>query len=122
MGVNLVSARFGVLVAGGGVAGLETLLALRHLAGDRIEPTLLTPEQEFVYRPMAVAEPFARGHSQRHRLDAIAEDLGARLVCGSLATVDDRTRTAVTSTGERLSYDALVVASAPEANPRSNAP
>ena len=99
-----------VLVAGGGVAGLETLLAMRHLAGDRIEPTLLTPEEEFVYRPMAVAEPFARGHAQRHRLDAIAQDLGARLVRGSLATVDDRSRTAVTSTGERLSYDALVVA------------
>jgi sulfide:quinone oxidoreductase len=99
-----------VLVAGGGVAGLETLLALRHLAGDRIERTLLTPEAEFVYRPMAVAEPFSRGHAQRHRLDEIAKDLGARLVRGSLAEVDDRTRTAVTGTGERLSYDVLVVA------------
>ena len=99
-----------VLVAGGGVAGLEVLLALRHLAGDRVERTLLTPEDEFVYRPMAVAEPFARGHAQRHRLDAIAQDLGARLVRGSLADVDDRTRTATTSAGERLSYDALVVA------------
>src|SRR6187200_1430926 len=65
-----------VLVAGGGVAGLETLLALRHLAGERIERTLLPPEKEFVYRPMAVAEPFSRGHAQRHRLDTIAEDLG----------------------------------------------
>jgi sulfide:quinone oxidoreductase len=99
-----------VLVAGGGVAGLETLLALRHLAGERVERTLLTPEEEFVYRPMAVAEPFARGHAQRHDLDTIADDLGARLVGGSLAEVDDRSRTAVTSIGERLSYDALVVA------------
>ena len=99
-----------VLVAGGGVAGLETLLALRHLAGDRVERTLLTPEAEFVYRPMAVAAPFGRGHAQRHRLDVIAHDLGARLARGSLAEVDDRTRTAVTSSGERLSYDALVVA------------
>ena len=61
-----------VVVAGGGVAGLEVLLALRHLAGNRIERTLLTPEEEFVYRPMSVAEPFACGHAQRHRLDAIA--------------------------------------------------
>jgi sulfide:quinone oxidoreductase len=99
-----------VLVAGGGVAGLETLLALRHLAGERIERTLLTPEKEFMYRPMAVAEPFSRGHAQRHRLDAIAEDLGAGLVSGSLVEVDDQPRMAVTSTGERLSYDALVVA------------
>jgi sulfide:quinone oxidoreductase len=99
-----------VLVCGGGVAGLETLLALRHLAGDRVERTLLTPEAEFVYRPMAVAEPFARGRAQRHLLEAIADDLGARLVRGALAEVDDRPRTAVTVTGERLSYDALVVA------------
>ena len=99
-----------VLVAGGGVAGLETLLALRHLAGERVERTLLTPEEEFVYRPMAVGEPFARGRAHRHRLDAIAQDLGARLVRGSLVDVDDTSRTAVTSTGERLAYDALVVA------------
>jgi sulfide:quinone oxidoreductase len=59
---------------------------------------------------MAVAEPFARGHAQRHRLDVIAKDLGAALIPGSLAEVDEQTRTAVTSAGERLLYDALVVA------------
>jgi sulfide:quinone oxidoreductase len=99
-----------VLVAGGGVAGLEALLALRDLAGARTERTLLTPEAEFVYRPMAVAEPFGRGRAQRHRIDVIAKDLGAALISGSLAEVDDPTRTAVTSSGERLPYDALVVA------------
>jgi sulfide:quinone oxidoreductase len=99
-----------VLVAGGGVAGLETLLALRDLAGDRTERTLLTPEAEFVYRPMAVAEPFGRGRAQRHRLDIIADDLGAGLIRGALAEVDGQTRTALTNTGERLHYDALVVA------------
>ena len=77
-----------VLVAGGGVAGLETLLALRDLAGDRVRCTLLTPEAEFVYRPMAVAEPFARGQAARHRLDEIARDLGAELLPGRLAAVD----------------------------------
>ena len=88
-----------VLVAGGGVAGLETLLALRDLAGDRVETSLLSPEDEFVYRPMAVGEPFSRGHAQRHRLDAIARHLGARLIRGSLAEVDDGARVAVTADG-----------------------
>ncbi len=41
------------------MAGLEALLALRDLAGDRVELTLLSPETDFVYRPMAVAEPLA---------------------------------------------------------------
>ena len=40
-----------VLIAGGGVAGLEALLALRHLAGDRVALTLLAPERQFTYRP-----------------------------------------------------------------------
>jgi sulfide:quinone oxidoreductase len=97
-----------VLVAGGGVAGLETLLALRDLAGDRVRCTLLTPESEFVYRPMAVAEPFARGRAARHAVDAIARDLGAELVCGQLIGVDAAAREAVTRDG-RLGYDALVI-------------
>src|SRR3954452_24452119 len=89
-----------VLVAGGGVAGLEALLAMRDLAGDRVEATLLTPEADFVYRPMAVAHPFSRGHAQRHLVADIAADLGARLVRGTLASVDDGSRTAVTTDGE----------------------
>jgi hypothetical protein len=47
-----------VLIAGGGVAGLETLLALRTLAGDRVDITLVTPELRFVNRSMAVTRPF----------------------------------------------------------------
>jgi sulfide:quinone oxidoreductase len=99
-----------VLIAGGGVAGLETCLALRDLAGDRVRCSLLTPEQEFVYRPMAVGEPFARGRAQRHRLDTIAGQLGVELIQGALASVDDAARLAVTDAGDQLSYDALVVA------------
>ena len=59
------SGRFSVLIAGGGVAGLEALLALRDLAGDRVDLRLLAPEAEFVYRPMAVGEPFGRGRPDR---------------------------------------------------------
>ena len=84
------------------MAGLETCLALRDLAGDLVECTLLTPEDEFVYRPMAVAEPFGRGLAQHVRLERIAEDAGARLVKGTLAEVDDPSRTAITGAGDRL--------------------
>jgi sulfide:quinone oxidoreductase len=98
-----------VLVAGGGVAGLEALLALRHLAGERVRCTLLTPEREFVYRPMAVGEPFARGRAARHRLDTIARDLDAELVAGRLVEVDADARQAMTEDGGRLDYDALVI-------------
>ena len=48
-GLRRGRARPRVLIAGGGVAGLETLLALRTLAGDRVDITLVTPELRFVY-------------------------------------------------------------------------
>ncbi len=99
-----------VLIAGGGVAGLEALLALRDLAGDRVELTLLSPEAEFVYRPMAVAEPFGRGRADRHPLADIAADARAELIHGALAQVDAPNHVAITGTGRRLSYDALLVA------------
>lgn len=101
---------FRVLIAGGGVAGLEAVLALRKLLGDRADVTLLAPESEFVYRPMAVGTPFGRGHAQRHRLADIADDLGARLVVDRLQRVDGDAHTAVTGGGDKLTYDALIVA------------
>jgi sulfide:quinone oxidoreductase len=42
---------FRVLIAGGAVAGLEAVLALRDLAGERVEISLLSPVEEFVYSP-----------------------------------------------------------------------
>ena len=105
-----MTSRLGVLIAGGGVAGLEALLALRDLAGDRVELRLLSAEAEFVYRPMAIAEPFGRGRADRHLLADIVPELDAELIRGKLAEVDGDRHTAVTGEGERLSYDALLVA------------
>ncbi len=104
------SGRFRVLIAGGGVAGLEALLALRDIAGDRVALTLLAPEAEFVYRPMAVGEPFGRGRADRHPLADIASEFDAELIQAGLAEIDAPGRAAVTDTGERVRYDALLVA------------
>jgi sulfide:quinone oxidoreductase len=99
-----------VVVAGGGVAGLEALLALRHLAGERVELTLLEPSPDFVFRPMAIAETFGRGHGERIRTSQLANHVGAKLVSGALAAVDDERRVALTDAGDELAYDALLVA------------
>ena len=50
-----------VVIVGGGVAGLEALLALRGLLGDRVGLTLVSQHDWFVDRPMTVAEPFGLG-------------------------------------------------------------
>jgi sulfide:quinone oxidoreductase len=106
-----------VLVAGGGVAGLEAILTLRELAGDRVELTLADDRPDFVYRPMKVAEPFARGHATRHPLADIARDVGATLIADAVVAVDDEARVARTAGGEELRYDALVLATGASAEP-----
>jgi len=80
--------RLRVLVAGGGVAGLEALLALTDMAAARVDITLLSPQEDFVYRPLAVAEPFSMGRVHRYPLSQLTRDLGVRFVRGALDRVD----------------------------------
>jgi sulfide:quinone oxidoreductase len=99
-----------VLIAGGGVAALEALIALRRLAEERVEIDLLSTSPEFWYRPLSVGEPF--GLSQVHPLDLglVAEEFGAGLTLGTLVAVDPDDRIARTSAGAELEFDALLVA------------
>jgi sulfide:quinone oxidoreductase len=106
-----------VVIAGGGVAGIEALLALRALAGDRVELTLVAPSQDFVYRPLAVAEPFALGHQRRTPLTEAAGAAGATFVHAALEAVDVAGRTARLSDGAELPYDALLLATGAAAEP-----
>ena len=99
-----------VVIAGGGVAALETMMALRRLAGDRVQITLLAPERDYRYRPMAVAEPFSIAHARQIALVAIAADFDARHHRGALAAIEPDDKWVVTSDGERIPYDALVIA------------
>jgi sulfide:quinone oxidoreductase len=100
-----------VVIAGGGVAGIEALLALRDLAGDRIETAIIAPEREFVYRPLAVAGPFDLGQPPRFDLGEIARDLDATHHLEAVVAVTPEKRLATTRNGDAISYDALVIAS-----------
>jgi len=99
-----------VVVAGGGIAGAEALLALRALAGERVTLTLVAPDQDLVLRPLAVAEPFSLGHATHHPLADLVAAAGVDWVADHLAEVDAGSRRIVLRSGERREYDALVVA------------
>jgi sulfide:quinone oxidoreductase len=99
-----------VLIVGGGVGGLEAMLALRDLAGERVEITLLCPESEFRHRPASVAVPFGRDQVHRYAISSLAGSAGARIVQGSLERVDATDHLATTDGGQPLSYDVLVIA------------
>lgn len=103
--------RLHVVIAGGGVAALETLLALRALAGHLVDVTLVSPTPEFLYRPVTVAEAFDRAQARVYDLSEILADQGGgELILDTLADVETRSRIAVTVGGRRISFDALVVA------------
>ncbi len=107
-----------VMIVGGGVAALETALALRHLAPERTDVTLLAPNTELVYRPMTVREPFAYGRAGHYPLAQIAQDAGASLLVDELSFLDPDKHTAHTKTGHELEYDVVVLALGARAVPR----
>jgi sulfide:quinone oxidoreductase len=98
------------VIAGGGVAALEAMLALRALAGDRVELELLAPEPHFWYRPLAVAEPFAIGQAHRIEIVELAEAAEARVTLSALAAVDPEEHRVRTTGGAEFEYDALLLA------------
>jgi sulfide:quinone oxidoreductase len=103
-------ARPRVVIAGGGVAGLETLLALRVLAGDRVDLTLVTPELRFVNRSMTVTRPFGPPGAHGVRMQDVTAQYGARWHRGSVDRVEHERRVVVMHAGDELAYDVLVLA------------
>jgi sulfide:quinone oxidoreductase len=98
-----------VAIVGGGVAGLETLLALRELTDGRARVTLVAPEPDFTYQPLMVEEPFLLGVADRHELAPLVEELGGRFVQQAVAGVRPEDHALELADGSSLEYDSLVV-------------
>ncbi len=100
-----------VLIVGGGVAALEAVLALEALAGARVRMELLTPADEFVFRPLLVGEPFDRTEARHVPLGELLAGRPVHHVRDGLAAVDAAARRVRTTSGADRGYDALLVAS-----------
>jgi len=102
-----------VIVAGGGVAAVETLLALRNLAGERVATTVVAPHLTFTSNDMAVARVFSRGHPRHVELADVADEV----VQDSVAEIDSDAGRILCASGDELGYDHLVLAVGARARP-----
>ena len=109
-GDNPTTGAFRVVIAGGGVAALEALLALRALAGDRVAPILVAPDLVFRHRPLSVTEPFGLAAPRNLHLAEIAREHDAAFIHDGLAEVRPDDRLIETNGGRRLEYDCMLIA------------
>lgn len=98
------------MIVGGGVAGLEGMLALRDLAGDLAEVELLAPRRDFSYRPVAVGEPFGSGRVIDFDLADLTKRAGTGFRLGSATALDADRRRIVVRDGSEIPYDYLLFA------------
>jgi sulfide:quinone oxidoreductase len=98
-----------VCIVGGGVAGVEALLALRDMAGDRAQITLIAPDPDFVYKPLLVEEPFGLGPPEQYALQPLAEEVGAEFLLRSVSSVSPEEHTLELNDGSSLDYGHLLV-------------
>ena len=99
-----------VLIAGGGVAGLETLLALHALASDLLDITILAPELKFINLSMSVDQPFKPQRVRGLRLQETAAELGACWHQAALDRVEPDRNRVITTDGDEVPYDMLALA------------
>lgn len=102
--------RLKVVIAGAGVAGLEAALALSRHAPGLVDVELIAPTDEFVYRPLLVAEPFGIEATIRFDLEPLVARTGARLRRDALLSVEPANGLVRTAGGDELRYDALLLA------------
>jgi sulfide:quinone oxidoreductase len=109
--------RLRVVIAGGGFAGVEAVLALRALAGERVDIELVSASDSRVYRPHAVREPFGLGDAEHIPLRPLCDDHRATLRTALVTGVDVAQREVQTDRYGALSYDVLLVATGARPEP-----
>jgi sulfide:quinone oxidoreductase len=98
-----------VVVAGGGFAAAELVLALAALAEDRVAVELISPTTELAFRPAATGAPFELSRVDRYDLGLLAREVGAGLRTDSVEAVAPRVRRVRLRSGVAAGYDALVL-------------
>lgn len=99
-----------IVIAGGGIAAIEAVLALRALGGEAPSFTLISASPTFHVPALAALKPFARGHSDPLSLPEFVSERGGTFLEGRVAAVDAERRVVVLDHGQEVGYDELLVA------------
>src|SRR5215218_2698356 len=110
MTVDARDNRAEVVIAGGGVAALEAMIALHDLAPHRVHVMIVAPGPDFVYRPMKIGESFGLGRRTHRAVARMASDFDATYVTDAVASVDTAAREVRCTGGRTVRYDTLLVA------------
>jgi sulfide:quinone oxidoreductase len=102
--------RYEVVIAGGGVAALEAMIALAELARDRVRVTLVAPGPAFAEPAARIGEAFGRERRTYVPLARAARDFGADHVTDAVMSVDAARGEVHCAGGGVLPYDSLLVA------------
>jgi len=98
-----------VLIVGGGIAGIEALMALADLGDDRLRLLLVAAHPSFVLRPQILGEPWG-GAPLHVDLERLCRAFGAGFALGTVNDVDSEAHRVRTAGGATLEYERLLLA------------
>src|SRR6266545_1130524 len=99
-----------VVIAGGGFAGLETAFLLRHRLHDRVDITIVSDKDRFLFRPNTIYIPFGLDPAELEiPLDQPARRQHMRIVHDRVVGVNPAAHTLQLERSE-VEYDKLVIA------------
>lgn len=113
-----MSTRPRITILGSGFAGLETAFLVRLRLRDRVDLTVVSPRQEFTFRPNSIYVPF--GHSPDDLRVSLERPFARRhveYVEGAATGVDPDTHEVKLADGRTVAYDKLVVATGADMRP-----
>jgi sulfide:quinone oxidoreductase len=99
-----------VVIAGGGIGGLELVLALGELAGPLVRTTLVTPRTELQIPALRTMATFTHRGSPSVSVRDVVSRSGAKLRRTVIRRVVADRHEVLLGGGQTLSYDALVLA------------
>ncbi len=107
-----------VVVVGGGFGGLETAFNLRLRLGKRVDLTVISDRDQFLFRPNTIYIPFGADPARfQIALRPALERRGIRFVPGRAEAILPAAKRVSTAAGE-IEYDYLVVATGAAMHPQ----